>query len=130
MQNNIFFSVATMEGSPVWKKPSEVMKIHRRRKSLSQRKVTATEEHRTDFIYKSPSKSGKRRNPFTSSDNSANKRQNTRKEKLYKDDNMCTLFNILDSAEVRFYIYTDPYLQIRWGSEIIFFSTKTCCCTH
>ena len=88
-----------MEGSPVWKKPSDVMKIHRRRKSLSQKKVTASQEQRTDFIYKSPSKSVKRRNPFTSSENVSNKRHMANKEQIGTNEPM--LFSILDSAEVR-----------------------------
>ncbi|XP_045196207.2 protein downstream neighbor of Son-like [Mercenaria mercenaria] len=47
-----------------WKKPSDVMKIHRRRKSVSQRRITSDPDKRTSIIYKSPSKSVKRKNPF------------------------------------------------------------------
>ncbi|XP_052810815.1 protein downstream neighbor of Son-like isoform X1 [Mya arenaria] len=83
-----------------WKRPSEVMKIHRRRKSVSQRRIKVDADQRTSVIYKSPSKSTKRKNPFykDSPHPFASKRIHLDNEKPLDDPLSCQLFDILDSA--------------------------------
>lgn len=97
--------VGTMDPSE-WKKPSEVMKVLRRRKSVSQRRITADSDKRTSVIYKSPSKSVKRKNPFhTDSPHPfPAKRQNVCTEVKSdgevdsKDALSCQLFTLLETA--------------------------------
>lgn len=89
-----------------WKKPSDVMKIHRRRKSVSQRRITSDPDKRTSIIYKSPSKSVKRKNPFhrDSPHPFPSKRQHIDfKENTHQEQQLsCQLFSILDTVnEVR-----------------------------
>lgn len=91
-----------MSEETVWRKPSDVMKIHRRRKSASQKRITT--DKRTDVIYKSPSKSVKRKNPFHQDSPHPNfvKRPHldpTQNENFAKDPISCQLFNVLDSLD-------------------------------
>lgn len=107
-----------------WKKPSDVMKIHRRRKSVSQRRITSDPDKRTSIIYKSPSKSVKRKNPFhkDSPHPFPSKRQHIDfKENTNKDQPLsCQLFSMLDTVnEVRTTIVFSLYSQV--------FTTGHCC---
>ncbi|WAR07442.1 DONS-like protein [Mya arenaria] len=92
--------IPTMTEETNWKRPSEVMKIHRRRKSVSQRRIKVDADQRTSVIYKSPSKSTKRKNPFykDSPHPFASKRIHLDNEKPLDDPLSCQLFDILDSA--------------------------------
>lgn len=85
-----------------WKKPSDVMKIHRRRKSVSQRRITSDPDKRTSIIYKSPSKSVKRKNPFHKDSPHpipVKKQHIDFKENLNDHDPLnCQLFTLLDAA--------------------------------
>jgi hypothetical protein len=95
--------------APDWKKPSDVMKIHRRRKSVSQKRITTEADKRTSIIYKSPSKSVKRKNPFYKDSPHpfpAKRQQIEFKENVPEghDPFSCQLFTILDSVnEVSLY---------------------------
>lgn len=81
---------------------------------MSQKRITADADKRTSVIYKSPSKSVKRKNPFhkDSPHPNAAKRQHIDlqlKTNSGSDDLSCQLFNILDSAEEVCYYCMD------WG---------------
>lgn len=87
----------------VWRKPSDVMKIHRRRKSASQKRITTDADKRTSVIYKSPSKSVKRKNPFHRDSpypNSVKRPHIDFKENAgtEEDSLSCHLFTLLDSV--------------------------------
>ncbi|XP_060592428.1 protein downstream neighbor of Son-like [Ruditapes philippinarum] len=86
-----------------WKRPSDVMKIHRRRKSVSQKRITSDPDKRTSIIYKSPSKSVKRKNPFhqDSPHPFPSKRQHVdfkENKEQGQDPLNCQLFTLLDTA--------------------------------
>ncbi|XP_061176544.1 protein downstream neighbor of son homolog [Saccostrea echinata] len=62
------------ESSPKWKRPSDVMKIHRKRKRLSQSRSFSEEKSNTSGILHDSTNvflnsSSKRKNPFSSNDN-------------------------------------------------------------
>ncbi|KAL4233691.1 hypothetical protein ACF0H5_008371 [Mactra antiquata] len=88
-----------------WKKPSEVMKNLRRRKSVSQRRITTDTDKRTSVIYKSPSKPVKRKNPFhkDSPHPFPAKRQNVCSSAKNSGDSgdplSCQLFTLLEKTE-------------------------------
>jgi len=88
-----------MSDVSLWKKPSDVMKTHRRRKSVSQKRIKVDDGQRTNVIYKSPSKAVKRKNPFhrDSPHPFASKRIHL-DDKSSSDPLSCELFNILDSV--------------------------------
>lgn len=97
------FNPDTMSEDLVWRKPSDVMKIHRRRKSVSQKRITTDADKRTSVIYKSPSKSVKRKNPFhrdSPHPNPVKRPHIDFKENAGTEDVLsCQLFNLLDSVD-------------------------------
>jgi hypothetical protein len=82
------------------------MKIHRRRKSVSQKRITSDPDKRTSIIYKSPSKSVKRKNPFhqdsphpfPSKRQHVDFKENKEQPQQGQDPLNCQLFTLLDTA--------------------------------
>ena len=88
-----------METPSQWKKPSDIMKIHRRRKSVSQKRITAVNDSRTTVIYKSPSKSVKRRNPFSVPEPLENPAKRQHVEEVLIGTEVSPLINVLSKNE-------------------------------